>query len=87
MISASLRQGLLRFSTYTDSVTGARFIEFCRKLIAATDGPVYLVIDGRPTDRSKLVREFLASTGQLRLFVLPAYSPQLNPDELARLAQ
>jgi hypothetical protein len=28
------------------------------------------------------VKEFVASTdGQLRLFVLPAYSPQLNPDE------
>ena len=32
--------------------------------------------------RSKLVKEFVASTdGRLRLFVLPAYSPQLNPDE------
>jgi hypothetical protein len=28
------------------------------------------------------VKEFVASTdGRLRLFVLPAYSPQLNPDE------
>ena len=53
-----------------------------RKLIADTDGPVYLVVDGHPTHRSKLVKEFVASTdGQLRLFVLPAYSPQLNPDE------
>lgn len=82
MISAVTAQGLLRFSTYTGSLTGARFIEFCRKLIADTDGPVYLVVDGHPVHRSRLAKEFVASTeGRLKLFVLPAYSPQLNPDE------
>ena len=45
-------------------------------------GPVYLVVDGHPTHRSKLVKQFVAATqGRLKLFVLPAYSPQLNPDE------
>ena len=34
MISAVTAQGLLRFSTYTGSFTAARFIEFCRKLLA-----------------------------------------------------
>ena len=62
MISAVTAQGLLRFATYTGSFTAARFIEFCRKLIADTDGPVYLVVDGHPTHRSKLVKEFVAST-------------------------
>jgi transposase len=82
MISAVTAQGLLRFSTYTGSFTGARFIEFAKKLIADTEGPVYLVVDGHPTHRSKMVKQFVASTaGRLRLFVLPAYSPQLNPDE------
>ena len=34
------------------------------------------------TTTPKLVKQFVASTdGRLRLFVLPAYSPQLNPDE------
>ena len=71
MISAVTAQGLLRFSTYTGSFTGARFIEFCRKLMADTAGPVYLVVDGHPTHRSKLVKEFVASTnGQFKLFVL-----------------
>jgi transposase len=50
--------------------------------MADTAGPVYLVVDGHPTHRSKLVKQFVASTnGALKLFVLPAYSPQLNPDE------
>jgi transposase len=82
MISAVTAQGLLRFSTYTGSFTAARFIEFARKLLADADGPVYLVVDGHPTHRAKIVTQFVASTeGRLRLFVLPAYSPQLNPDE------
>jgi hypothetical protein len=83
MISAVTAQGLLRFSTYSGSFTGARFIEFCRKLIADTDRPVYLVGDGHPTHRSKAAKDFVASTdGQLKLFVLPAYStpiPRTQP--------
>ena len=39
MISAVTAQGLLRFSTYTGSLTGARFIEFCRKLMTAHRPP------------------------------------------------
>src|SRR4051794_30229183 len=62
MISAVTTQGLLRFSTHTGSLTGARFIEFCRKLMHDTAEPVYLVLDGHPTHRSKLVKEFVAST-------------------------
>ena len=82
MVSAVTAQGLLRFSTYTGSFTAALFIDFCRKLLADTHGPVYLVVDGHPTHKAKIVKRFVASTdGRLKLFVLPAYSPQLNPDE------
>ncbi|MFN2535493.1 MAG: IS630 family transposase, partial [Pseudonocardiaceae bacterium] len=82
MVSAVTAQGLLRFSTFTGSFTATRFIEFARKLMADADGPVYLVVDGHPAHRAKLVKQFVAATGgKLTLFVLPAYSPQLNPDE------
>lgn len=37
---------------------------------------------GHPTHKAKTTRDFVASTsGRLKLFTLPAYSPQLNPDE------
>lgn len=82
MISAVTAQGLLRFSTYTGSFTAAMFIDFCKRLLGDTDGPVYLIVDGHPTHKAKLVKQFLATTdGTLKIFVLPAYSPQLNPDE------
>lgn len=44
--------------------------------------PVFVIVDGHPAHKAKLVREFLESTdGMLKLFFLPPYSPQLNPGE------
>lgn len=82
MISAVTVQGLLRFSVFTGSCTAAVFIAFCKKLLADTTGPVYLIVDGHPTHKAKATKDFVATTGdRLKLIVLPAYSPQLNPDE------
>src|SRR5512144_532059 len=82
MISAVTTTAVLRFSVFTGSCTAAVFIDFCKKLLADTPGPVYLVVDGHPTHKAKATKEFAASTnGRLKLFTLPAYSPRLNPDE------
>src|SRR5215213_7738139 len=71
LISAISAKGALRFSVLPGTLTGARFIAFLQRLISdaqrAGTGPVF---------------RFVASThGALRLHRLPAYSPQLNPDE------
>lgn len=82
MISAVTAQGKLRFSTFTGGFNADKFIEFCTKLLHDTAGPVYLIVDGHPAHRAKKVTRFIESTGgQLQLFFLPGYSPQLNPDE------
>jgi transposase len=86
MISAVTAQGLLRYTTYNGSLTGPVFIEFCKKLLTdtekATGRGVYLIVDGHLVHKAKKVKEWVASTkGRFQLFVLPAYSPQLNPDE------
>ena len=86
MISAITAKGALRFAVFAGTLTAAGFIAFLQRLLhdaAATGaGPVFLIVDGHPVHRSKAVAEFVASTdGALRLFRLPAYSPQLNPDE------
>jgi transposase len=58
------------------------FIDFRKKLLADTTGPVYLIVDGHPTHKAEATKAFVASTnGRLTLYTLPAYSPQLNPDE------
>lgn len=82
MLSAVTATGMLRFMTCEGGVNAQVFIEFCRRLLADAQGPVYLVVDGHPAHRAKVTREFMASTGgRLKLFFLPGYSPELNPDE------
>jgi transposase len=82
MISAVTAQGKLRFSTFTGGFNAGKFIEFAKKLLHDAEGPVFLVVDGHPAHRAKKVTAFVESTqGRLRLFFLPGYSPQLNPDE------
>jgi len=82
LISAVSAKGKLRFAAYEGSLNGPVFIDFCRRLLADSPGPVFLVLDGHPVHRSKAVKQFAASTGgRLRLCFLPGYSPELNPGE------
>jgi transposase len=82
MISAVTAKGAMHFTTFTGKMTAEVFIAYCQDLLHDDGGTVFLVLDGHPVHRSRAVREFAASTnGRLRLFFLPPYSPELNPDE------
>jgi transposase len=82
LISAVTAKGALRFAAYDGSLNGPVFIDFCRRLLHDAQGPVFLVLDGHPVHRSNAVKQFADSTnGRLRLFFLPGYAPELNPDE------
>jgi transposase len=82
MISAITAQGAMFFSTFTGGLNAERFIGLCRDLLHDDGGTVFLVVDGHPAHRANIVAEFVESTGgRLRLFFLPPYSPELNPDE------
>ena len=82
LISAVTPTGQLRFAVIDGTLDGPKFIEFCRKLLHDTPGPVFLIVDGHPVHHSNVVTRFVEATeGRLRLFFLPPYSPQLNPDE------
>jgi transposase len=82
LISAVTAKGKLRFAAYDGHLNGPVFIDFCRRLLDDTSGPVLLVLDGHPVHRSKAVKQFADSTsGRLRLCFLPGYAPELNPNE------
>jgi transposase len=82
MISVVSAKGALRFAVYEGNTNAAVFIDFCKRLLHDAPGPVYLIVDGHPAHRATAAREFAASTeGRLKLFFLPGYSPELNPDE------
>ena len=41
------------------------------------------IIDSLPAHKAKLVRDYVETTnGKLKLYFLPGYAPELNPDEL-----
>jgi transposase len=82
LISAVTAKGKLRFAAYEGNLNAGVFLDFCRRLLHDTPGPVFLILDGHPVHRSNAVKAFAASTGgRLRLCFLPGYSPELNPDE------
>jgi transposase len=83
MISAVSPKGSLRFMVVRGGVGAKVFIMFLKRLIQGRRRPVFLIVDGHPAHRAKIVKKFIESTnGKLRLFSLSPYSPELNPDEL-----
>lgn len=83
MISAITNQGHCRFMTVDGSVTAKVFRDFLKRLIHGVDQKIYLVVDGHPTHKAKLVKTFVeAHKDRIELVILPPYSPELNPDEL-----
>ena len=44
---------------------------------------MFLIVDGHPVHKARSVSRWLAEhREQVRIFCLPSYSPELNPDEL-----
>jgi transposase len=83
LISAVSPRGELRFMTVTGRMNAGKFIDFLKRLLHNARRPIFLIVDGHPTHRARKVLQFVKSQdGKLRLFFLPPYSPELNPDEL-----
>ncbi|MEW6713011.1 MAG: IS630 family transposase [Candidatus Riflebacteria bacterium] len=82
MISAVSNQGKLRFMMYEGAMDGARLIEFMKRLTKSAKRKVILILDNLRVHHCKPVKAWLAENKNLiEVFYLPAYSPELNPDE------
>jgi transposase len=82
MISAISPQGALRFMVTKKRLTVEVFIDFLKRLLIGASQNVFLVLDRHPVHRSKEVAKCIESLqGKLRLFFLPPYAPDVNPDE------
>jgi len=83
MISAITNQGNLNFMVFTERFRAPVFISFLKRLLKQNRGKVFLIVDGHPVHRSKAVKDWLgANEEHIRMFFLPGYSPELNPDEM-----
>jgi transposase len=84
MISAVSAQGEFRFMVIKGKVGATRFIEFIKRLVHGSDRKIFLIVDGHPSHKARKVTDFIESKPirkRFRLFFLPPYSPELNPDE------
>lgn len=82
MLSAVSAQGGMRFMTHKGKVNSAVFCDFLNRLIHNAKNKIFLILDGHPVHKSLKVKKFIESTGgRLRIYYLPSYSPELNPDE------
>jgi len=83
MISAVNGLGHFRFMTVEGSVNATVFKQFLERLIIGMEQKIFLIVDGHPAHRAKLVQRFVeANRERIELFFLPPYAPELNPDEL-----
>jgi transposase len=84
LLSAITSRGHMRFMIVEKGGVNAEvFIEFLKRLIAGAKRKVFLIVDRGPAHIAKKTKAFVESqNGKLRLFYLPPYSPDRNPDEL-----
>ena len=89
MISTITNRGRLAFMIFRQRFTARVFLNFLGRLLRLTRKTrkkVFLIVDGHPVHKARSVSRWLAEhREQIRIFYLPAYSPELNPDELLAL--
>lgn len=82
MISAINNQGAVRFMMYKENMTAKVLLRFMKRLIKDAGRKVFLILDNLRVHHAKLVKAWLMRhTDKIEIFYLPAYSPDLNPDE------
>jgi transposase len=82
MVSVVNRRGRMRFMIEKGTVNGEVMCRFLDRLMSGTSKRVFLIWDGHPTHKSSEVAEKIRTyNGRLRVYLLPGYSPELNPGE------
>ncbi len=82
MISAVSPRGEMRFVLVPGRMNATNFCAFLHRLLHRATRPIFLMVAGHPAHRARKVQQFLTRVkDRLRLFFLPPYAPELNPDE------
>lgn len=82
MISSITNRGKLRFMVFNERFTTSVFLDFLKRLIKGSKQMIFLILDGHPVHKSKAARRWLEENKErIEIHLLPAYSPELNPDE------
>jgi transposase len=82
MVSAITNRGRLYFMVFKRRFRTEVFVEFLRRLVRQIPRHLFLIIDQHPVHISGGAKRWLKRHAeQIRVFYLPSYSPDLNPDE------
>jgi transposase len=82
LISTVTNQGKVRFMVYKDKMNSQTLIQFMKRLIKDSERKLLLIMDNLRVHHSHIVEDWLKDhKAEIEVFFLPAYSPELNPDE------
>ena len=83
VISGITPKGKLYMMVQKRPYKGPDVVNFLRHLLRHIPGKLLVLWDGAPIHRSKVIKAFLAEGAAARIHLerLPAYAPELNPDE------
>lgn len=74
--------GDFRYRVQLDYFSQETFCAFLMAFRGSTDGWLILIIDGAPYHKGEAVRDFVEDPrNEMEVYHLPAYSPELNPQE------
>jgi len=82
MVSAITNKGKVHWMIVDGTVNIDRFLEFLKSLIKNRHRKVFLILDNLKVHHGKDITAWVKKNkDRIELFYLPAYSPDLNPDE------
>lgn len=72
----------LRFMAYEWTFNSDKLTEFLKRLTYRSNKKLTLILDWHPSHKTAKIRLYLQSINdQIKIYYLPWYSPELNPDE------
>ncbi len=82
LISYITNQGKVRFMIYKNRMNSQTLIKFMQRLIKGSKNKIFLILDNLKVHDSYKVQELLEDhEAEIRVFFLPSYTLELNPDE------
>jgi len=82
IISSISKLGKMRFMTYNGSLNTKTLIKFVGRLAKVVNKKIFLIMDNLAVHHSKKFIHWIEEhQSKIKVFYLPPYSPELNPDE------
>jgi transposase len=82
-MAAISNKGEMYFTVFEGGFNVHIMITFLDRLVRHLDRKIHLIVDGHPSHRAHLLRDWLAQRAErIEMHFLPGYSPELNPVEL-----